>query len=466
MPGARHQTRPDRTRPGERRRRHRGGRRPLAARGQATRRRLLESAERVFAELGYHDASIGKITEAAGVGQGTFYLYFQGKAEIFDELVRDLNRRVRRAMSEAAAKARPAPRRVLGFHAFFLFTAEHPALYRIIRQAEFASPETLQFHYDKLVEGYVAALERAMDAGEVARRDPEVLAWALMGIGELIGMRYILWAGRRDVPQHVLDEIGRIIACLLEPEAGAEALVEPRPPRVPRGFGGGQARHVPRRGAGGRLAAREATPARDAHEAGRDRGDRRSSAQAVDAAAEIAAASGIPEQVILERWPSRQAHRRRRRARQRPLGPGGGASPRRGGRRAGRRRRRRLLRLVVEGVAGLAGRAVDRAPPRLRARVGARAGLSLVRRAGRRARLPRPACGRAGAPHRPRRGSVPRVLSPRLRERAVPLHVQLRRRSGRRAHRRREAPANEILSSARTDGSLSLHVKVPEGGSV
>jgi AcrR family transcriptional regulator len=192
--------------------------RPLAARGQRTRARLLEAAEKVFSELGYNDASIVKITEAAGVGQGTFYLYFPGKAEIFDCLVRDLNRRVRRTMSEAAEKGETRIQAELnGFHAFFRFTAEHPALYRIIRQAEFASPETLQFHYDRLVESYVAALEQAMDAGEIARRDPEVLAWALMGIGELIGMRYILWAGRDDVSQHVLEEIERIIRCVLEP---------------------------------------------------------------------------------------------------------------------------------------------------------------------------------------------------------------------------------------------------------
>jgi AcrR family transcriptional regulator len=192
--------------------------RPLAAKGQRTRARLLEAAERIFAELGYNDASIVKITEAAGVGQGTFYLYFPGKAEIFDELVRDLNRRVRRAMTEAAVQGGTRiESELLGFRAFFRFTAEHPALYRIIRQAEFASPQTLQFHYDRLVEGYVAALERAMDAGEIERRDPEVLAWALMGIGELIGMRYILWAERSDVSEHVVDEIERIITCLLEP---------------------------------------------------------------------------------------------------------------------------------------------------------------------------------------------------------------------------------------------------------
>jgi AcrR family transcriptional regulator len=198
------------------------GGRPLAAKGQRTRARLLEAAEHVFADLGYNDASIVKITEAAGVGQGTFYLYFAGKAEIFDELVRDLNHRVRRAMSEAAEQGRTRiESELLGFGAFFRFTAEHPALYRIIRQAEFASPQTLQFHYDRIVEGYVAALERAMDAGEVERRDPEVLAWALMGIGELIGMRYILWAERREVSQHVLDEIERIVTCLLEPREKA-----------------------------------------------------------------------------------------------------------------------------------------------------------------------------------------------------------------------------------------------------
>jgi AcrR family transcriptional regulator len=170
----------------------------LTARGERTRRKLLEAAERIFAELGYHEASIVKITEAAGVGQGTFYLYFASKKEIFDELVLDLNARVRQAMTEAAAQGTTrAERELLGFGAFFRFTAEHPALYRIIRQAEFVSPETLVVHYERLTGGYVAGLRSAMEAGEVAAGDPEVLAWSLMGIGELVGMRWILWNGER-----------------------------------------------------------------------------------------------------------------------------------------------------------------------------------------------------------------------------------------------------------------------------
>ncbi|HXF98735.1 MAG TPA: TetR/AcrR family transcriptional regulator [Gaiellaceae bacterium] len=186
--------------------------RPLSSRGAATRTRLLEAAEQVFAELGYHDASIVKITEAAGVGQGTFYLYFSSKKEIFDELVLDLNRRVRHAMAEGAAAGRTrAEKEVLGFAAFFRFTAEHPALYRIIRQAEFVSPEMLHRHYERLTEGYVAGLRQAMLDGEIAEGDPEVLAWALMGIGELVGMRWILWAGRDALPPDVFEELARII---------------------------------------------------------------------------------------------------------------------------------------------------------------------------------------------------------------------------------------------------------------
>jgi AcrR family transcriptional regulator len=186
-------------------------------RGTATRRRLLEAAEQVFAELGYHDASIVKITEAAGVAQGTFYLYFAGKRDIFDELVRDLNRRVRHAMKEGSSQGRTRlEAELLGFRAYFRFTAEHTALYRIIRQAEFVSPEILRYHYDRLSAGYVEALREAVQEGEVGEIDPEVTAWALMGMGELIGMKWILWDGRPEMPAEVFTELERIIRCVLE----------------------------------------------------------------------------------------------------------------------------------------------------------------------------------------------------------------------------------------------------------
>ncbi len=174
--------------------------RPLTKRGEATRRRLLEAAEVVFAEQGYHEASIVKITERAGIGLGTFYLYFDSKQSIFEALVVDLNRRVRHSMSEAMAGA---PSRLeaerAGFAGFFRFTAEHPALYRVVREAEFVSPEVLRLHYTRIVEGYEAGLRAAQEAGDVDRAlDPETTAWALMGMGELIGMRFLLWERDAD----------------------------------------------------------------------------------------------------------------------------------------------------------------------------------------------------------------------------------------------------------------------------
>jgi AcrR family transcriptional regulator len=192
--------------------------RTLSSKGERTRGRLIEAAEQVFAELGYHDASIVKITEAAGVGQGTFYLYFSSKKEIFDELVRDLNCRVRHAMKEASARsATRLEAELLGFAAYFRFTSEHTALYRIIRQAEFVSPEMLHYHYDRLSEGYVEALRKASAQGEAGAIDLEVTAWALMGMGELIGMRWILWNEERELPRRVVDELARIVRCVLEP---------------------------------------------------------------------------------------------------------------------------------------------------------------------------------------------------------------------------------------------------------
>lgn len=216
---------------------------PLAAdaprrtkRGEATLRKLLEASEDVFAELGYHEASIVKITERAGIGLGTFYLYFDSKQTIFEALVIDLNRRVRHSMAEAmqGASSRLEAERA-GFAGFFRFTAEHPALYRVVREAELVSPEALHLHYTRIVEGYVEGLRKAQAVGEVSDIDAEVAAWALMGIGELVGARYILWERDaddrrpREIDPDVFDNMMRFIETALAPR--------PVDPAAPTGEG-------------------------------------------------------------------------------------------------------------------------------------------------------------------------------------------------------------------------------------
>lgn len=51
---------------------------------------LLACALEVFAEKGYHAASVSDIVKKAGVARGTFYLYFEAKRSVFDQLLDDL----------------------------------------------------------------------------------------------------------------------------------------------------------------------------------------------------------------------------------------------------------------------------------------------------------------------------------------------------------------------------------------
>jgi AcrR family transcriptional regulator len=51
---------------------------------------ILGHAARLFGDKGYYDTSIADIIAAAGVARGTFYLYFESKRGIFEELLSDL----------------------------------------------------------------------------------------------------------------------------------------------------------------------------------------------------------------------------------------------------------------------------------------------------------------------------------------------------------------------------------------
>ncbi|MEW6774885.1 MAG: TetR/AcrR family transcriptional regulator [Bdellovibrionota bacterium] len=58
------------------------------------REQILAAGRRVFAEKGYHAASITDVIEAADVARGTFYLYFDSKREIFETILDDLLERL------------------------------------------------------------------------------------------------------------------------------------------------------------------------------------------------------------------------------------------------------------------------------------------------------------------------------------------------------------------------------------
>ena len=112
---------------------------PVTARGQATRLRILRSAEVVFGQKGYDGASIAEICRLADTALGSFYVYFPDKKAAFVELVDSLGARLRSDL--AAAGAHVDDRRDVeraGLRAFFAFAEQHRRLYRIVGQAELA----------------------------------------------------------------------------------------------------------------------------------------------------------------------------------------------------------------------------------------------------------------------------------------------------------------------------------------
>jgi AcrR family transcriptional regulator len=56
----------------------------------ATRRRVLDAAQQLFAEVGFAAVSMPRIAERGGVSLATVYLYFPGKAAIVSALADDL----------------------------------------------------------------------------------------------------------------------------------------------------------------------------------------------------------------------------------------------------------------------------------------------------------------------------------------------------------------------------------------
>ena len=179
---------------------------PSTSRGQRTRQKLLDAAEAIFGERGYERASITEITQRAGVAQGTFYVYFPDKQTIFEELVRGLSQRLRRATTEATQGLtnRNDIERA-GFRAFFDFIGRHRGLYRIVRQAEFVDEALFRWYYERFAEGYAAGLKAAMDAGQIREMDPEVMAYCIMGMGDFLGMRWVLWQDE-SLPDAVFEQ--------------------------------------------------------------------------------------------------------------------------------------------------------------------------------------------------------------------------------------------------------------------
>ena len=77
--------------------------------GSEKRKRILEAALNVFAERGFYNAKVSEVARAAGVADGTIYLYFQNKDDLLIRLFEDRMEFIITRLNEELARSDKAP---------------------------------------------------------------------------------------------------------------------------------------------------------------------------------------------------------------------------------------------------------------------------------------------------------------------------------------------------------------------
>lgn len=103
------------------------------ARGEQTRRDLIDAGRELFVEHGFFNTSISDIVTRSGVGtRGAFYHHFKDKAELFRAVFEDVeNDLTLRSIAAPPPGADAWERLTRGLHGF-LEAAQEPAVQRVI----------------------------------------------------------------------------------------------------------------------------------------------------------------------------------------------------------------------------------------------------------------------------------------------------------------------------------------------
>jgi AcrR family transcriptional regulator len=160
-----------------------------AARTELRRDEILDAAERVFAEKGYHETGIADIAADLGIGHGTFYRYFRNKHDIAATVLERVVARIAAAgleedpdASETLGEYREQTGRIL--HRMFDLIDDHPMLMRFFHsQSLVVDAERLAAALDAYAEFTQRFLENGVRRGFLRPDlDAEVTAQALMGV--------------------------------------------------------------------------------------------------------------------------------------------------------------------------------------------------------------------------------------------------------------------------------------------
>ncbi len=181
---------------------------------------ILSAALDEFAAHGFHDASLNRIIDAAGISKGSMYYYFDGKDDLFAHVVRVEFERLFTALGPVNLPADPGPDTFWSaVHTYYLDTTTRlvtrPQLAALIR-AWFAASDNpaLQRAQHDMEQEILPWIDRVLTTGQAVgaiRTDlpPGLLIAVTLGMGRAMDM----WLMTQP-PDH--DALPPLISTLVE----------------------------------------------------------------------------------------------------------------------------------------------------------------------------------------------------------------------------------------------------------
>jgi len=157
---------------------------------QERRRQIIAAAKAVFAEAGYHGASIHAIIERAQIARGTFYLYFESKSAVFDSILdqalADLRVRIKRIIvDDPAAPAPQVQLRAQVIETLQYIVSDRPLATMLLSAGhtpDAEASERLDQFFAEVRDLLKRAVETGVEIGLLRPCHPELAAAAMLGM--------------------------------------------------------------------------------------------------------------------------------------------------------------------------------------------------------------------------------------------------------------------------------------------
>lgn len=190
------------------------------------RRRIIDASIEVFAAKGFFGARVAEIAEAAGVADGTIYLYFRSKDEIlislFEEKMAEINRRFASLLAQFDDPAQKLRHYVVDH---LRLVAEQPKLMQVLTVELRQSARFVREYSPKGFAKYLAMLGSILEEGQrrgTFRRelDTSVFRRALFGAIDEISLEWVLRGGGMDPGsvERTGDQIASFLLRGLQPD--------------------------------------------------------------------------------------------------------------------------------------------------------------------------------------------------------------------------------------------------------